>query len=290
MLVQSFLREVPEHGAYIARTILRDTRLCVAVVRTQGLVLDRGVIGKAIQFPTRFQRPQLTIVLRGRGYLESRDRGVVTLRPGDVAESHQRDHVAEGYSGSPGEAILVDWEGSVPVTSPRLSRISPGDVSGLSAHVASLSTLPPVGWIAKLSLRLRALGLEPSIIDPDSLAPPPAPMVRLYAALGGALSRLDAQPSLPELAEALGSNERQVHRQLAQLARTYGHSFASWRDFLHEMRLDWATQLLSIPEMPLGRVAKLAGYRSTTALHHAYSLRGAETPMTIANRLRERWV
>jgi AraC-like DNA-binding protein len=289
MLVQSFRRDAPEHGAYTSRTMFRDTWLSVAVLCNHGLAIDRGVARGALQFTKRFRRPQLTIVLSGRGYLQLHDGRILSLGPGDIAESSQLDHAAEGYSGTPGRVILIDWEGSLSPGAPRVSRIGTTDVMALLSLVDEVRARPAASFVSALAHRLEVLGFRRHTIDPDGLAPAPAPMARLYAALGHALSNLNQHPSLPEMAEVMRASERHVNRQLAQLAQRYSHSFVGWRDFVHEMRLDWATQLLSIPGISHARIADLAGYRSVSALHHAYHQRGADTPGRIARRLAERW-
>ena len=266
--------------------MLKDTWLSVAVLFNQGVAVDRGVTRPALQFLKRFRRTQLTLVLSGRGYLELAHGGVKTLRAGDVALSHQSDHRGEGYFG--GHVILVDWDGECAIA-PQFTRIAPNDVLGFLSLVNSMGQKAPIGFVRELSLRLQALGLPRHVIDPDGVTPAPGDMARLYAALGHTLSSLDRHPSLPELAGVMQASERHVHRQLAHLAKTYGHSFVGWRDFVNEMRLDWATQLLSIPKISTASVVKLAGYRSAIALNHAYRTRGADTPAAIARRLAEHW-
>jgi transcriptional regulator GlxA family with amidase domain len=154
--------------------------------------------------------------------------------------------------------------------------------------VRRLDSLSVGPWLAELFRLLRGAGL-PVELDPAGLARAPEALARTYSVLGEALSRLDAQPSFTEVACAVQSSERQLSRHMGELARSYGHPFQGWRDFVHEMRLEWATQLLSVPGVGLGRVASLAGYRSVVALCHAFSMRGAETPRTIARRLAEHW-
>jgi AraC-like DNA-binding protein len=286
MLVQTFRREVVEHGALTSRTMLKDTWLSVAILCNQGLAVDRGVTRPALEFPKRFRRTQLTLVLSGRGYLELAQGGVITLRAGDVALSHQSEHRGEGYFG--GHVILVDWDGECAIA-PQFTRIAPSDALGFLSLVSSKAQHAPIDFVRELALRLQALGLPPHLVDPDGITPAPAPMARLYAALGRTLSNLDQYPSLPEVADVMQASERHVHRQLSHLAKTYSHSFVGWRDFVSEMRLDWATQLLSIPKISTATVAKLAGYRSPVALNHAYRTRGADTPATIARRLADHW-
>jgi AraC-like DNA-binding protein len=274
--------------------MMRQERCAVAVLRSRGIAIDYGVITHAVAFRARGQRSQLAIFLAGRGYLTAAGR-VLCLHAGDVVECDQRDLDAEGYGGSPCEVIIVDWEsagvfGASCPRAPRTSRLRPGDIARLRALVARLDTTPAAHWFVELCTDLRALGVcVERGLDPRGVPRAPAALARTYGELGGALSRMHEQPSLSELAETLQLSERHVHRRMTELARSYAHPFQGWRDFLHEMRLEWATHLLSIPGAPLPRVARLAGYRSTEALHHAFSARGVEPPSAIARRLAAHW-
>jgi AraC-like DNA-binding protein len=287
MLVQSYQREVPDTDARIARALLREKDFCVVVVRTRGLALDSGALRHGIKHLERLRRPQLTIVLQGRGYLDLGEH-VIELREGDVACTDQRAHRGEGY-GPDSEVILVGWStGSTMAFG--TGRIDRATVHRLRGHLGEFDRTEPRAWTAALAHELESsVGLDTLPRTPSAITPAPVQLGRLYHALGTAFSRLDTQPSLTEIAESIGVTERQAHRLIAELARKYDHPFLGWREMVQEMRLTWAAQLLSIPEMPLGRVARFAGYRSTNALHHACSLRGASTPTTIAKELAHRW-
>ena len=292
MLVQTYRRTVPGHDAFIERTLVRDRQLCVALVRTRNLALDRGVIAGAVEFAKRFRRPQISIVLDGEGYFDVQGR-VVSFGAGDLAETDQRAHRGEGYGGRTCEVIIVDWDEPAPSAAPKaasVGAIGRTERAALHQHAGRLREMPPAAWVAELLHRLRACGL--AVAPYHEAAPPlasPRSLVRLYQSMGSVLSRIDEHPSLDDLAAAMNASPRQTRRWLAALTQSYAHPFSSWRDFIHEMRLDWATQLLSVPGLSLDRVAALAGYRSTAALHHAYSTRGAATPRAISRRLNERW-
>jgi AraC-like DNA-binding protein len=297
MLVQSFRRAVPGQTEFLERTLFRGRDFAIAVLRADAMALDRGVLGGAVQFPRRFRRQQLSIVLAGRGYIDLGGR-VVSLQAGELLSSDQRLHFGEGYGGSPCEAIIVDWEASSALGGTTMAAagssapcaIGTRDWAALRRHVAELYHTPADRWVEDLAARLCAIGLvRAASTEIAQAAPSPKPLARLYDAMGHVLSRLGEHPSLVDLARATGTSERQTKRHLAELTHSYGHSFESWRDFVHEMRLDWAMQLLSVRGLGLDRVSELAGYRSTVALHHALSLRGADTPRTIARRLAERW-
>jgi AraC-like DNA-binding protein len=273
--------------------MMRQERCAVAVLQSRGIAIDYGVISHAVAFRARGRRSQLAVFLDGRGYLTTAGR-VLSLGAGDVVESDQRDTDGEGYGGSPCEVIIVDWDADIAFPersprAPRTSRIGAGDIARLRALVARREEMPAARWFVELCSHLRTLGLGVELgLDPRGVRAP-EPLVRTYGELGGALSRMHEQPSLPEIAEALRLSERQVNRRLTDLARSYGHPFEGWRDFVHEMRLEWATHLLSIRGVSLARVATLAGYRSTEALFHAFSRRGLETPRAVARRLAEHW-
>jgi AraC-like DNA-binding protein len=293
MLVQSSRRELPEHDAFVDRTLLRHERFCVAVIRASNLALDYGVLMQAVRYMTRFRRAQLMVLLAGRGYFRSAKR-LSSLGPGDVVESDQLLQEAEGYAGSPCELLIVEWDdgselGPAHRGEARFSRIGPAEIARLRAHVQALHATPAETWVAELARQLRACGRPRGPVDARALAPPSEDLANAYAALGVAASRLEGQRSLTEVASVLGVCERQVHRRLGDLAREFGHPFEGWREFVHENRIEWAIQLLSQGTLPLERVARLAGYRSAVALCHAFSLRGAPTPGSIATTLAEHW-
>ena len=294
MLIQTYRREVPGHDASVERTLLRCSGFCVAVLRARGIVLDHDVIARAVDFFGRYRRPQIAVFLSGRGYVQIEGR-VLPLVAGDVVETDQIRTEAEGYAGSPCEVVIFEWDEGrlfegVRRGPARVSHVGPRDVAHLRSLVARLGSVPADRFVLDLAASLRALG-GPRVAEPDPRAIPraPAPFARAYGALGHALSRLDLHPSLPELAGSLGLSERQMSRRLVEIGRRYGHPFLGWRDFIEEMRLEWAAHLLSVPNLPLEHVSRLAGYRSTVALCHAFSSRGADTPGRIARRLSERW-
>jgi AraC-like DNA-binding protein len=294
LLVHRYGRAVSGHDAMLRRTVLRAEHFRVAVMRSRGIASDYGAYMETVACLGRASRSQLSILLAGRGYFARRDR-ILELEPGSVVESDQAEQEAEGYAGTPCEVIVLEWGASAPFGAglrgpARVSRLGPRDVVALRDLVAVVDDLPAEAWLPRLWAVLQSTG-SPSALDPDPRALPVAPPLvrRAYQELGVALSRLETQPTLTELATSLGLGERQTHRRLSDLLRQYGLPFEGWRDFVHESRLEWAVQLLSVPEITQGRVARLAGFGSATALHHALSSRGGRTPGAIARTLRHRW-
>lgn len=267
--------------------MLRAPRFAIAMVRSTGIALDYAALAQKVGFRTQPRRRQLSVVLQGRAYFQA-ERGVLELRAGDLVLSRQGTAESEGYGGEACEALIVDWEvDAAPVEWPSVGRIGVADATRLRGLISRFEREQAAGWVMELSMMLRALGLG-SNLNPTRTPVLLTPAQRLYGLLGDVLGRLGEHPSLTELAGAMSLSERQINRLFGELAR-HGHPFASWRDFLHEMRIDWATHLLSIPGVPLGYVAKVAGYRSTIALCHAFSLRGIRPPGEVARGLAERW-
>lgn len=298
MIVQWSRRVVPGHevnGAPVSvrRAIVRHPHFAITVLRSNGLATDWGMQGELVRFIARMTRTQLSILLEGRGYFGP---APLFLTPGDVVWSDQRLAEAEGYAGAPCEVLVVEWDhdalfGPEHRGEAQRGHIAPRDVARLRALVARLPMTPAAPWSIELAATLAALGLRTA--TEFEAHDPASRHVQLFAELGNALSRLDAQPSLGEIADTLAVTERQAHRRFKELEDAYGARHEGWRDFIGDARLGWATQLLSVPGLPLSRVAALAGYGSTIALSHAFALRArggdASTPGVVARRLADRW-
>jgi AraC-like DNA-binding protein len=291
VIVQWTRRDVPGREANgvpvaVRRVILRHPSFAITVLRSNGLATDWGMQGELVTFIARMTRTQLSILLEGRGYLAER-----TLSPGDMVWSDQRLAEPEGYAGTPCEALFVEWDegvlfGPAHRGANRAARMGKNDIARLRALTARVATTPPEQWSLELASMLRTIGFRTTEHDPHA---PSERHAQLYAKLGDAISRLDVQPSLGELARSLSVTERQANRQLRELEDKYAHRSEGWREFIQDARLGWATQLLSVPDMTLAQVAALAGYRSDVALSHAFRLRGAGTPGSFARRMSDRW-
>lgn len=292
MIVQRFRRVVPERDASIQRTVLVGPGFGITVLRVHGLAQDWGAQGEVVSFLTHLHRAQLSILLAGRGYF-AMPGGPLLLRPGDAVESDQRLGQAEGYFGTPGLVLMVEWDRDTlfgPGThgAARHSRLSEPELARLRALATRIDRTLPSVWLVELCAELRAAGLAVEReVGPLVVSAPRA--ASLYGAMGDALERLHDFPSLGEIASSLQVGERQVRRDFEQLTRELGQPYEGWRDFLSDARLGWVTQLLSIPGLTQARVAELAGFRSPVALAHAFSLRGACTPGELASTLRGRW-
>lgn len=291
MLVQRSHLKVPGLAAFTRQVIIRGGDLVVQILTSSGLATDWGVQADFVSYISRQTRSQLSILLEGRGYFELAQ-GPVDLTPGDVVHSDQGLHADEGYAGSPCTVMILEWGHSsfaLPWQGQACrSRIARTDVLALNRLVARIDVTPPLEWVRELYSRLHALGLSQAT-QPGSPDLSSRHSTALYAALGEQRSQLARHPSLLEVANRLGVSERQARRAFRDLAWELSLTSTGWRDFVSDARMGWAQQLLSIPQLRLADVAQLAGFRSSAALSHAFTMRGPTSPGTIARRLTQAW-
>lgn len=299
MLVQRIKNDVPENGAQLRLVHLVDSGFGITVLRGVSLAVDWGMQAEAVRYIARMIRTQLSIVLAGHGYFVSGSR-TVWLGPGDVVESDQRLQEPEGYGAAPFEVVVIEWDDGALFGPARrgqasISRLDTVAVALLRAHVSRLidgddakSNASASVWATRLSALLATFGFStnpqraPRILDRD-------PITRVYEALGDAVTNLETQPSLTEVADALSLSERQTNRYLEQIAREYTPHHGGWRDTLRDVRIATAMQYLSVAGLSLARVAQLAGYGSLVAMTHAFAEANTSTPADVARRLARRW-
>jgi len=283
---------VPGTDVICRQAAMRGRGFALSWVWSMGLATDWGVQSRLVEYIRRQTRCQLSIVLAGRGYVRC-PAGVSLLREGDVVELDQRSHDDEGYGGSPSEVLVIEWDGDGQLGperrgAPRRSRVGLADTARLRALMARLSQTEPAAWFGELVTTLRGLGLPAPRVSPlDAIVPPQAQ--RLYRAFGTTRSQLERHPSMRELSEELGMSDRHLRRGFALLETEFGMTTPGWRDYLSDTRMSWAQQLLSVPELPMSRVATLSGFRSPVAFAHAFKARSGMTPGDVARTLREHW-
>ncbi len=283
---------IPVEGVHARHASVRAPSFGASILRTSGLATDWGLQTRFTSYIARQRRPQLSIVLAGRGYVAT-DGVTTSLGVGDalVLDQARGDH--EGYAGAPCEVLILEWEpdtglGPAHVGRPFVGRLGPRDLARLSALSARFSETTPLAWMIELVAILRALGLGATSL-------PRAPSIAservdaLYRALGDVRTQLDRHPSLPELGESVGLSERQTRRDLEALETEFAMPIDGFRDALSDMRMSHAQQLLSIESLSLARVAQLSGFRSTIALNHAFTSRCAQTPGDLRTLLAHRW-
>lgn len=293
MLVQWTKRDIPDLDIHVRRLLVRHQTFAFSILRSNGIAHDWELQSRMVAYREYdFTRTQIAVLVDGRGYLWL-ETGPRTLSPGDVFETDQRRVEFESYAGSPLLLMAIEYDddglfGRAHRGAARHSRIGPHDAAVLRSLADRMEELEPAVLVREFVAFLRAIGQRVAL-DFDPWIRQRTDVARVFGAMGDAISRIDRQPSLAEIAEAAELSERQTHRHLKTLMRDYAYPNDSWRHYISDARIGAAMQMLSVSGLPLARVAKLAGYGSATALCHVFALKGAPTPREIARRLAERW-
>jgi len=285
VLVDSRRSVFPELGASYEMVDVRTPWLRVLHSRSRGLVTDFGVLNRAMPFLHRLgERSTLTLVLTGAGRFDARERHSY-LAAGDLAISE----ASTGTEAYAGDALAIEWDPDVlgARRSPGLSleRLSSAHVQRIAELTGLLSSERRGPAIVEILDVLRANGLGIERVELGELTPNDdqrRPTQALQNAMSARLAALQELPAIDEIATTLGWDQRRVHRQMTQLRDTYRIVWRHWRELLHQARMLRALQLLTIPSATTELVARLSGFRSPSALCHAFANAGLPSPGRLA--------
>lgn len=265
---------------------LRTPWLRVVRMRSHGLVTDFGTLNRAIPFLHRLaDRAKVSIVLSGEARFDSRE-GSRVLQVGDMASSASAA-ATEAHSG---DLLGVEWNpralGAAQGSRLDVRRLSHSD----TCRIAELAKLldGPMRFVAVLelldSLRAQGLAIGPVCMADLMRSDREACQLQLLQnALSERLTALHEFPTLEEVSAKLSWDQRRVHRRLARLRETYGIVWLHWREFVHQARMLRAMQLLTVPTATTELVARLSGFRSPSALCHAFAKADLPSPGRFAS-------
>jgi hypothetical protein len=230
-------------------------------------------------------RGEVMIVLGGQARFEegSRRRYLVA---GDVTVSDVHRGGTEAHSGDASRVLIVEWEAEAGVRIPgdfAVGRMGARDLARLDAAAAAFRVDHSVAAIRTIFQVLRSVGFafEPAALR-ELEAPADARDRAVCEACDAQLSRLETYPAVEDVADALGSNARQVNRRLRAMAMRYMLPWSHWRGALRHARMASVLRLLSVPRATTEQVARLTGFRSPTALCHAMADGGLPSPGVLA--------
>lgn len=278
--------EAPELDAWSSGVELRTPFLRFCVQSSRNVSTDWGVVERAVPFVHRMSRPGLSLVLAGRGRFDEHGRHH-EVRTGDLALSDQRQHGTEAYAGPTSRLLALEWDprvmGAGRAGSVGIDRIDPRTLAALADCASRLERAPTDAHASAAAIeivqRLRALGLPLARIDAGVLRRTSDDgEQRLADALGQSLSRLREHPDLEDVSGELGWSTRLVNRRVGDMVARYGIPWDGWRAMLRSFRLTTALRLLSVPGATTEGVAKLTGFRSPSALCHAFDKAGLPSP------------
>jgi AraC-like DNA-binding protein len=265
---------------------VRTPELRVFSLRSRRLITDWGLVDRASPFTRRPAGVEIVVTLQGEARFEEGGRRAF-LSPGDLV----RDEIARGGTQAcAGEAswiLCIEWEPRVhggafagPFAIERLSR---RDLARVAEGARRLAGPDPARAVADIFAALRAAGAGFDPIAPGQLADAPcADLVPLHTAISRQLAAIEASPAIKDLSARLGWNERRIHRGAGELARAYRLTWQNWREAIYRARMLQALRLVGAPGATTELVARLAGYRSPSALCHAFAKAGLPSPGELA--------
>jgi AraC-like DNA-binding protein len=282
--------EVPELGARHQRVQLRTAALRVGIERSVRVASVFGVLDRGARFSHLMSRPCVTVLLEGRGRLDEGGRRC-SVEAGSLVLSDQRAGGTEAYAGEVVRWLVLDWDPEVmgarfagPAS---ITRLPPRLVQRLARAAERLAGLDGATASADIVDLLRAQGLAfERARGADLAAQSTAAERRLVHVVNERLALLAQHPAIDEVAGDLGVSVRHVHRSMAAAAQRHAMPWTSWRAELHRSRILAALRLLSVPRASTEGVARFTGFRSASALCHAFDDAGLPSPGTFVRDAR----
>lgn len=230
---------------------------------------------------------QVCVVLDGRMYLRRGERTFLLPAGQAIVESIEGAW-DERWEGDPFLALVVEWSAAVaPLPPIRAAFPCSRDEERLRAIAQSILRDPKRAASDPSLLSttfgiLDSLGILDGVRPRDTLGEDPLqPEADL---LSHALSHLDHQPMWVDLAARRGVSERELRRRFAALP--IWQEMTGLRAALVRARILATASLLSLPDLPVGVVARMSGYGSSRALGTALDQHGLPSATDLRRRAR----
>lgn len=267
-------------------TEVRTPHLRLAVRRGHNVTTDYALLGRSVPFAHRMARPQISVLFAGGGRIEECGRRLwVASSDVVISDGGARRGGSMAYTGPELHQLLVEWDPAVfgapwdrELDALRLRSRDLGRLA-IAAERAARPETARDGLRSVLEL-LRAAGVPFTNVEVPITSD--EPRARLWGVVGSVLSSLVKFPSIDDVTDALAWNPRRVHRALKGLAHDYALPWTEWRSALHSQRMLDATRLLGAPGATTELVARLTGFRSPSALCHAFANAELPSPGTLA--------
>jgi AraC-like DNA-binding protein len=288
--------DVAEVAARHRSVEARAPGLRVAWLRGENVSTDYGLLNRTAPFSGALKRAAITVVLEGDGRFEERSARTY-LRPGEMVVSDQRARGTEAFVGSVSSYFSLEWDpttlGAPVGPSFALGRLPALDVARLRELAPQLAGPEPARVTLQIMALLRAAGLPLATVDEGYLADRTSEADRrLSAIVAKHLGNLEQHPAIEDVTAEIGWTARHVNRRLAALAQQYAFPWEHWRASLHHARMLAALRLASVGA-PTEMIARKTGFRSPTALCHAFAKAGLPSPGVLARAAKrdvlDRW-
>jgi AraC-like DNA-binding protein len=280
-----------ELDAFHVATELRSPEIRLGVHRGRNVASDYALLARASPFTAPCSRTGLTIVLDGNVRFDEDGRRA-WLEPGDLVESDHARQATEAHAGATSCVILLEWSPAF-AGAPRTGAFGVGRLDArtrnrLGRLAFAFERDASASMLVEIFDLLRAFGLPFERLTRADVERDAAPSQQqaLVDAVARSLSRLEGLPAIDDVQAELALSQRTLHRQLQSIADQYALTWGHWRSALHQARVLSALRMLGAPGATTELVARLAGFRSPSALCHTFAVAGLPSPGVLAREAR----
>ncbi len=268
-------------GVHRACHVAGHSEFRAYVVATQGLTRNSEHDGKLSVTPPS-DRFEVTIPLEGRFQRVSAG---TEIGPGEVIAGPVTAR-PERWIGESFRALVLEWKATDCTLTQQVGTLSALDVARLrqASEVLTRTRNQEVAQIVvhNIASLVASTGIPVQPQRFQELDAVSESDQRLLDALAATLSPLPGKPAMVDLTEMATMSERQIRRRLPQVTkRVTNPAGRSFRALTRWLRLTTATSLLEQGTFRVKDVARLVGYSTTRALHHAMADAGMPRPSEI---------
>lgn len=277
-------------GAGLATSAILHSAYRVHAVDNRAVVSEDALMLRAFERRGFVGRPCATVLLEGAARITAHDRTLWLDAPTAVLMDF-KSAIVMRQQGERYRSLVFEWD--VPSLGARPEAFVSMSDSSLFSQAEAL-------WSALRSTRasrpddalramvrgtldaLRTAGAPLGTMDERALEEPvDEQTVTLSHALDHALSAMDDQPMVVDLADTLTLSARQLQRIVTAFHERYGFNSGTWQDTRSRRRVMMGAALMTVDNASAEYVSRVVGYRSPQSFARALQLAGLPAPAQI---------
>ncbi len=280
-------------GAMLATSALLHPSFRVHAVENERVVSEDALTLRAFARVGHAGRPCVTMLLEGAARISAHENSR-WLEPPSALALDYKSSIVMRQEGARYRALVLEWNDThgsrpAPFFSPesealfaRAEALWSALRRGSSAE-ADASVLSALGAVIA-ALRDNGLPLASPVlwIQPDLDV---AEWIPLSSALDRALSAMDDQPMVVDLAESMSLSPRHLQRVVTAFHERYGFNSGTWQDTRSRRRVMMGAALMTVPTASTEYVARVVGYRSARSFARALQMSGLPAPGEIRDEV-----
>jgi len=278
-----------------ADAVLLATRFAVSQSARICAAERRGVNADTMLFPATQSAPRnisvLWVIIAGAATFSYDDQVTQVAAPCVVSVPEHWSEGANGKrvvrmqtQGEPFASVQVHFRGTCErLTELSLAREKMNELVSVHRRILDGDPEGGAGLLRALLWRLASFGLVPrsALTDADASLFTDPSTVRMWEAVRRHYAALDANPSLKSMASEADLSERHAHRIMRNIFNACLLPPGGFREATINLRLSFASILLSRSSLTVVEVARRAGYMHPETLANAFRHAGLPSPAEI---------